>query len=133
MKETIFSPVPNSQRPINQYLELKSSFIFSWASSGYILLYRKLILSWLLFLPIFIIIETGSYTLRNNILELTSISVTSCTFVPLIILFRQYLGWSYISKRLLSDNISYEESDWHDGEIWRKPESWRSRDFLIAT
>ena len=133
MKEVIFSPVPNEQRPINQYIELKNSFIFSWAVDGSYKLYRNLILSWFIFLPLSIIIETGSYNLRNNIIALILTALTSCTFVPLIILFRQYLGWSYVSRRLLSDYISYEESDWHDGQTWQKPDQWKSRDFLIAT
>ncbi len=133
MKELIFSPVPNEQRPINQYIELKSAFIFSWASKESFHLYRNLTISWFIFLPIFIIIETGSYNFKSDFIKLIAISITSCTIVPLLILFRQYLGWSYISNRLLSDYISYEESDWHDGQSWQKPEIWKSRDLLIAT
>ena len=34
--------------------------------------------------------------------------------------------------RLLSSYISYEESDLHDGQKWEKPETWKSRDLLIA-
>jgi len=132
MEELIFSPVPNEQRPINQYIELRNLFIFSWATEGYFKLNRNLILSWFISLPLFIIIETGSYYLRNDIIKLISISFTSCTLIPLLILFRQYLGWNYILMRLSSKYISYEESDWHDGQTWQKPETWKLRDLLIA-
>ena len=70
MEDNIFSPVPKEQRPLNQYIELKNSFIFSWASNGYLYLYRNLILSWLVSLPIFITIGTGSFYLSNDFLKL---------------------------------------------------------------
>ena len=123
MQEVIFSPVPNDQRPINQYIELRNSFIFSWASKGYFILNRNLIFCWIICLPMFLVIETGSYNLRNDIIKLITIAVTASTSIPLLILFRQYLGWNYISMRLSSNYISYEESDWHDGQIWQKPET----------
>ena len=51
-------------------------------------------------------LESGT---NFDFIKLTLIALTSCTLVPLIILLRQYLGWAYISRRLLSDYISYEE------------------------
>ena len=52
--------------------------------------------------------------------------------LPLLIHTRQYLGWNYIYKRLLSEKIIYEESGWYDGQIWEKPIEWREKELLIA-
>ena len=45
---------------------------------------------------------------------------------------RQWLGWTYVMKRLLAETVDYEESGWYDGQIWEKPLSWRERDLLVA-
>jgi hypothetical protein len=45
---------------------------------------------------------------------------------------RQWLGWSYVHKRLISERVEYEESGWYDGQVWEKPLSWRERDLLLA-
>ena len=50
----------------------------------------------------------------------------------MLLLVRQWLGWSYVHKRLLSERVEYEESGWYDGQVWEKPLSWRERDLLLA-
>ena len=96
-------------------------------------MFKNLSLSWLLTLPIFIIISTGSYSLKGDIAKIIIISSISSLIVPLTILIRQFLGWNYICTRLRSHYIFYEESDWHDGQVWQKPIIWKVRDNLIAT
>ena len=50
----------------------------------------------------------------------------------MLLLTRQWLGWTYVHKRLLSEQVEYEESGWYDGQIWEKPLAWRERDLLLA-
>ena len=50
----------------------------------------------------------------------------------MLLLIRQWLGWTYVHKRLLSERVEYEESGWYDGQVWEKPLSWRERDLLLA-
>ena len=49
-----------------------------------------------------------------------------------LILFRLYLGWSYIIKRLLSATVFYEESGWYDGQVWVKTSAYLMQDRLIG-
>ena len=42
------------------------------------------------------------------------------------------MGWDYIYKRLINTIIIYEESDWHDGQYWKKPEAWQRKDSIVA-
>jgi hypothetical protein len=51
----------------------------------------------------------------------------------LLLLVRLYLGWSYISERLSSQTVFYEESGWYDGQLWDKPEEVLARDRLIVS
>jgi len=47
-------------------------------------------------------------------------------------LLRQWMGWTYVQKRLLADQVDYEESGWYDGQVWPKPLPWLQQDQLVA-
>ena len=128
----IICPVPQNQRPLNEFNNIRNSWIISWPLQEKSIFYRKLIFSWIFISPISLIISYGSDYLKNNILDLTMISLTSSIFLPLLLLSRQWLSWKYIYKRLNSENIEYEESGWYDGQTWEKPIDWRAKDLLIA-
>ena len=64
--------------------------------------------------------------------DLAFISLTASLVFPILLLFRQWLSWIYIYKRLNSERIEYEESGWYDGQVWEKPIDWRAKDLLIA-
>ena len=132
MEENTFSPVPNNQIPHQEFIELKNSLFFSWPSKTIFSLYKSLFLAWLISYPLFFLVSSGSFYLQSNTFMLISISffVSICT--PLVLLFRQYLGWTYVCNRLSSEFIFYEESDWHDGQVWKKPYYWYMRDKFIV-
>ena len=128
----IICPVPQNQRPLNEFNSIRNSWIISWPLQDKIVFYRKLIYSWILISPLSLIITYGSDSLKNNIFDLIFISLTASLFFPILLLIRQWLSWIYIYKRLNSENIEYEESGWYDGQIWEKPIDWRAKDLLIA-
>ena len=128
----IICPVPQNQRPINEFNSIRNSWIISWPFLERNIFYRKLMFSWLFFTPISLTISYGSDYLKNNIFELIFLSFTASFAFPILILIRQWLSWVYIYKRLNSEKIEYEESGWYDGQTWEKPISWRAKDLLIA-
>ena len=67
MQSSIQSPVPKEQIPLHEFIELSSSFFFSWPRKGTIFLCKNLSLSYFLTLPIFLIICTGSYSIKGDI------------------------------------------------------------------
>ncbi len=131
MDKTI-CPVPPNQRPLNEFNSIRNSWIISWPFLERSIFYRKLILSWFFITPISLTISYGSDYLKNNIVDLTFVSLTASLFFPILLLSRQWLSWIYIYKRLNSETIEYEESGWYDGQIWEKPIEWRAKDLLIA-
>ena len=131
MNKTI-CPVPLKQRPLNEFNSIRNSWIISWPLLEKSIFYRKLLHSWIFITPITFIISYGSNYLKNNIFDLTLISLTASLIFPLLLLSRQWLSWIYIYKRLNSENIEYEESGWYDGQTWEKPIDWRAKDLLIA-
>ena len=128
----LICPVPQNQRPLNEFNTIRNSWIISWPFLERNIFYKNLIISWLFTIPISLIISYGSDYLKNNILELTLVSFTTSLFFPIFLLVRQWLSWIYIYKRLNSENIEYEESGWYDGQTWEKPIDWRAKDLLIA-
>ena len=131
MNKTI-CPVPQEQRPLNEFNSIRNSWIISWPFLERNIFYRKLMFSWLLITPVSLTISYGSDYLKNNIFELIFLSFTASLASPVLILIRQWLSWVYIYKRLNSEKIEYEESGWYDGQTWEKPVSWRAKDLLIA-
>ena len=128
----IICPVPLEQRPLNEFNSISNSWIISWPLLEKNIFYRKLLYSWIFITPISLIISYGSNSLKNNIFNLTFISLTSSLIFPILLLSRQWLSWIYIYKRLNSENIEYEESGWYDGQVWEKPIDWRAKELLIA-
>ena len=128
----IICPVPLKQRPLNEFNSIRNSWIISWPLLQKSIFYRKLLHSWIFVTPITLIISYGSNYLKNNIFDLTLISLTASLLFPILLLSRQWLSWIYIYKRLNSENIEYEESGWYDGQVWEKPVDWRAKELLIA-
>ena len=128
----IICPVPQNQRPINEFNSIRNSWIISWPFLERNIFYRKLMFSWLFITPVSLTISYGSDYLKNNIFELIFLSFTASIAFPILILIRQWLSWVYIYKRLNSEKIEYEESGWYDGQTWEKPIDWRAKDLLIA-
>tara|TARA_B100000579_G_scaffold68417_1_gene51354 strand:- start:50 stop:547 length:498 start_codon:yes stop_codon:yes gene_type:complete len=128
----VICPVPLKQRPLNEFNSIRNSWIISWPLLEKGIFYRNLIYSWMMITPISLIISYGSNYLKNNIFDLIYTSLTASLLFPALLLSRQWLSWIYIYKRLISENIEYEESGWYDGQVWEKPIDWRSKDLLIA-
>ncbi|MEX1316260.1 MAG: CGLD27 family protein [Synechococcaceae cyanobacterium] len=125
-------PVPSAQRPLQQYRELRDSWFFAWPRESLSGLLRPLALSWLLMLPLTLLVSSGSWVLRHHPLQLLLAAAVAAIALPALMLVRQWLGWRTIHQRLMSERVEYEESGWYDGQVWEKPLSWRQQDLLVA-
>ena len=125
-------PVPRDQQPINEYIELSKSVIFSWPKSK-----KSLIIAltkfWLSTFVLFLIISSGSVYFKTFTLRYILLSFFSSLSVPLLISIRLYLGWNHVFKRLNSEKVEYEESGWYDGQVWIKPLVLKEKESLIAS
>ncbi|MFM8524190.1 MAG: CGLD27 family protein [Cyanobacteriota bacterium] len=125
-------PVPQAQRPLEEYRQLCQSWFFAWPSASSSALARPLIISWLLLWPLAALIAGGSVSLRHATPALLPlVAALAALTLPLLLLLRQWLGWTYVARRLRAERVPYEESGWYDGQIWEKPLSWRQQDLLV--
>ena len=125
-------PVPQEQRPLQEYQQLCESWFFRWPIHSLGGLVAALGSGWILLLPIAIIVATGSVPLRHNPVQLVIAAAVAALLLPLLLLTRQWLGWSYVQRRLVREKIIYEESGWYDGQEWEKPLDWRQQDLLVT-
>lgn len=125
-------PVAKEQRPLEEYKQLERSWFFSWPSRGQLTLIRSLGVAWLLTLPLGLVVASGSWSLKDHQLRIAAAAFTLSLGLPLLLLLRQWLGWSYVNRRLVSEKVEYEESGWYDGQVWEKPLAWRQQDLLVA-
>mgnify|MGYP006277772649 CR=1 FL=1 len=126
-------PVPPEQRPLQEYEQLRQSWFFAWPADTLAGLLRPLAISWLIVLPITVVVASGSWVLRHDPARLVLSGAVAAIVLPVLMLVRQWLGWSYVHKRLVSERVEYEESGWYDGQVWEKPLAWRQQDLLVAT
>ena len=125
-------PVPPEQRPLRQYQELSESWFFVWPTVSLPSLLRPLALSWLTLLPLTLLVASGSWVLRHEPARLALAGAVAAIALPTLMLVRQWLGWSTVHQRLVSERVEYEESGWYDGQVWEKPLAWRQQDLLVA-
>lgn len=127
----LYCPVPKEQRPLNEFLNLKTSSIFNWPTfntfeyilkifnfGGYILFFSIPISNYCYYYYEF----PNKFFLLNLVIVFTS---------KIFLLLRIYLGWYYIKERLTKSFVEYEESGWYDGQIWFKPIKVLKLDRLI--
>jgi hypothetical protein len=79
-----------------------------------------------------VLVASGSWALRNDVPRLLAAGGVAALVLPMLLLVRQWLGWSYVHQRLMAEQVEYEESGWYDGQVWEKPLAWRERDLLMA-
>ena len=121
MHELVSCPVPPEQRPLEEFQQLSQSWFFSWPTGEVSSLKRSLLISWMLMLPLCTLVASGSLTLKADPPRLVVAGAVAALVLPLLLLVRQWLGWTYVMQRLLSENVDYEESGWYDGQTWEKP------------
>ena len=125
-------PVPPEQRPLQEYNQLLASWFFVWPSRDLPGLLRPMATSWFLLLPVSILVASGSWVLRHHPAQLVLAGMVAAAALPMLLLVRQWLGWNYVHRRLISERVEYEESGWYDGQVWEKPLAWRQQDLLVA-
>lgn len=105
----LFCPIPDEQKPINEYINLKK-----FLNPERINKFRKLNFP-----------ELNKKT-KDNILPFFLKE-----WNQILLNFLLILRWNEIEKRFNLPNVIYEEGSWYDSQIWEKPFSMIKKDRLI--
>jgi Conserved in the green lineage and diatoms 27 len=125
-------PVPEEQRPINEYRTLADSWFFRWGALSRWDYLKPLVLlwwgSWIVAGPV----SAASWAPAKHPIEFVGWAVAGACVPALLSIVRLYLGWTYIYQRLFSTKVLYEESGWYDGQTWEKNPEMLDQDRLVA-
>lgn len=124
-----FCPIPREQQPINEYQTLKNSFFFCWPCK-HIKIYLLYLFITFLFGLFFVFVF--NFNIPFFVFDLLLNGLIAGNLLLLLDLIRNYVGWHYIGKRLLSATIFYEESGWYDGQLWVKSNEMLIQDRFIG-
>jgi hypothetical protein len=129
IKIFLLCPIPDDQKPISEYINLKENDF-----TNLILLTRKNYLQkiFINFLLGFIIMTPFAYLFKfeNDLFLFNSFfSINLLIFVFTI----NFSRWSQLLKRFRSSRLFYEEGSWYDGQFWEKPMELIKNDKLLST
>ncbi|MBD2592864.1 CGLD27 family protein [Nostoc spongiaeforme FACHB-130] len=126
-------PVPTDQQPLNEYEELKTSWLFRDCTLNWREYLTNIAwiwgLSWLVSGPV----AAASFPPQKYAAHFVLCAAAGASLGVIFVLLRMYLGWRYVRDRLYSTAVFYEESGWYDGQTWIKPQEVLARDRLIVT
>jgi hypothetical protein len=133
IKIFLLCPVPENQKPINEYIQLQQNslwFLFSTSELNFQRTFFSVYFSIFFFifsfygssLSFFVFkLKTISFDTILNLLHSINISLFLTNLLTLFFLFFHFFRWSQLENRLNQARFFYEEGSWYDGEIWEKP------------
>jgi len=133
IKIFLLCPIPEEQKPINEYIALKENNLTNW-----ITLPKKQYLISVLrgFFTLFLICLTFTVETVESINQLLT-TIQKTTFFTLLSLFFVVIyvisNWKQVDSRFNTSRLIYEEGSWYTSEIWEKPISLIKNDKLIST
>jgi hypothetical protein len=133
IKIFLLCPVPEDQKPINEYLQLTENSLTKWVTFS-TQEYQKKIFSFF-FRSFCFFSLVNILNLQNNFYFIDWIlkNLIFTIFTLLILLGINYFRWQTIENKLKKSRLFYEEASWYDGQIWEKPFSIIKNDQLLST
>jgi hypothetical protein len=128
IKTFLLCPVPDDQKPINEYLNLKENKFLNWGNLN-TNKNKKFLAT--LFLTFFSFFSIGQLQVLSfsSFFEILFNTLVIIQFFLLVILIR----WITINEKFQNSRLVYEEASWYDGQIWEKPFFLIKNDKLIST
>jgi len=133
IKIFLLCPIPEDQKPINEYISLKENNLTNW-----ITLVRRKYLGKLfqIFLTVFLVCLTFTFEGIESVNQLfATLHQTSLFSLIILNLLVIYIlsNWKQVDNRFNTSRLIYEEGSWYTSEIWEKPISLIKNDKLIST
>lgn len=132
IKFFLLCPIPDEQKPMNEYIKLKENFLTSWI----LLKQRKYNQRVFLFYTFLFFISTFFlFVLNLNISSAKFFLLDSflANFFLLFLYLVNFIRWKEMKNRFTNSRIFYEEGSWYDGQMWEKPFFLIKNDTLLMT
>lgn len=130
IKIFLFCPIPEGQKPINEYINYKQNFLTTLINSTK---KEKTFIKWYFFIFLSILLL---FFLNNFVFSPIKLLFENFFLTNLIIFFFYFINfikWKNLQKRFKDSRIIYEEGSWYDSQIWEKPFLLIKNDKLIES
>jgi hypothetical protein len=130
IKFFLLCPIPEDQKPINEYIGLKENPLTNWTtlSKKY---YERQVFSF--FLGIFILISFFNFSHLEFFDEWLFENLFWACFSFMNFGFLLIFRWSQAQNRFNNSRLFYEEISWYDGQVWEKPLLIIKNDRLVSS
>jgi hypothetical protein len=134
IKIFLLCPVPEDQKPINEYIGLKENPLTNWTTLSKKNYLKKIMNLFLINLSLICLLNLNTVLVDFNhffnwLITNTFISFNLISLFFIVILFR----WKQTQNRFEQTRLVYEEGSWYDTQIWEKPFLIIKNDKLIST
>ena len=134
IKIFLLCPVPDDQKPINEFIGLKENLLTSWTTLSHKNYKKKLTI---FFRNIFIVVSLITcYQIINNTIEVQTwflYNLITTTLFIIGLLLINIFRWTQVKMKFENAQLFYEEGSWYMGQIWQKPLPIIKNDKLIVT
>lgn len=130
IKIFLLCPVPENQKPINEFFNLQENSFLNWITLKKKEFQKRF---WGNYFKIFIIISIFFPFYNKPIFSFFffNLFLTTIFFLTLFSIF--YIRWIELEKNFNKSRFFYEEGSWYDGQIWEKPLGVIKNDRLLST
>ena len=129
IKIFLLCPIPDDQKPINEYINLKendfTNFMLLSRKNYFSKLFINFLVGFVLSIPLSFLFNVSNQLVLYS--TFYSISFLILNF------FINLSRWSQLLKRLRNSRLFYEEGSWYDGQYWEKPLELIKNDKLLTS
>ena len=129
IKIFLLCPIPDDQKPINEYINLKendfTNFMLLSRKNYFSKLFINFLVGFVLSIPLSFLFNVSNQLFLYS--TFYSISFLILNF------FINLSRWSQLLKRLRNSRLFYEEGSWYDGQYWEKPLELIKNDKLLTS
>ena len=127
IKIFLLCPIPEDQKPINQYINLKEDNITNLIN----LEQKNFLFLFLSFFFFISLIRFENFNLINNKFFFYLVNSEISLLFLFLIYFSIYFRLKDLETKFNKSTLFYEEASWYDGQIWNKPLSILKNDRLL--
>ena len=129
IKIFLLCPIPDDQKPINEYINLKendfTNLMLLSKKNYFSKIFVNFLIGFVLATPLTFLFNVNSQLFVYN-------SFYSISFL-IVNFFINLSRWSQLLKRFRSSRLFYEEGSWYDGQYWEKPLELIKNDKLLTS
>ena len=116
IKIFLLCPIPDDQKPINEYINLKendfTNLMLLSKKNYFSKIFINFLIGFVLVTPLTFLFNVNSQLFLYNSFYSTSFLILN--------FFINLSRWSQLLKRFRSSRLFYEEGSWYDGQYWEK-------------